>query len=332
MVGTPGMMGPVTDIAHAPRFPKYDVLARLGAGGLAEVYLGQSTDPAMPGLFALKRLRDKWRGRKDLEQLFVTEADVGRLLRHPNIVLTHGVGYDEGGALFLVMEYVAGKSLAAVLNQIGSDKLVAHELSLHIVCQLLSGLHFAHELRGSTGMSLNLVHRDVTPDNIFVSFAGEVKLSDFGIAHVNALDGSAENRGAFGKIPYMSPEQLLEKAVDRRSDLHAAGVILYQLLTGTHPFGAASDEKKMIQRVVNGKYRPLRRVIPRIPKQLEAVVDRALAPKPEQRFNSAFEMVEALFPFHRYQVYWGPVVGGMVQNLFPEDLNAYHRILGSLVP
>jgi serine/threonine-protein kinase len=306
---------------------KYQVLGQIGSGGLADVYLARSQDGQPSGLVALKRLRREWRQRPDLKELFFTEADVGRLLQHPNIVRTHEVMHEERGSLTIVMEYVGGKNMSDVMARLGKDHLIAYEVALHIVSELLAGLHYAHELKSPKGLPLDLVHRDVSPDNFFVLFNGQVKLSDFGIAHINALDGSAEEMGSFGKVGYMAPEQLMEKAIDRRADVYAAGVILYELLTGRHPF--RDDEKAnpetLVERIVNGRYPRADRVLPSVPAELALVLERAMAETPAERFATAADMAAAFAPFYRAKAAWAPILAGMMRQLFPADFERYSQ-------
>ncbi|MEK7705217.1 MAG: serine/threonine-protein kinase [Myxococcota bacterium] len=307
------------------RIGKYEVLACIGVGGLGEVYCARPDDGRPAPMVAIKRLRDKWHKRPDLAQLFASEADIGRMLVHPNIVRNYETGFDEHGRLFLVMELITGRSLGELLQRVGDQQLVAYEISLHIVCTLLAGLQCAHDLTTAAGAPLNLVHRDVTPDNILITFDGVIKLSDFGVAHLEALDGSAANRGAFGKVPYMAPEHVLDRPIDRRADVYACGVILYELLTGTHPFiDNKSDDAALLERIVRGKKRRPRDILSSIPHELEAVIEHAMAPNPNKRFSTAREMEAALRPLYRADANWSPIIAGMMRQLFAEAY-AQHR-------
>lgn len=312
---------------HAARLGKYQLIERIGVGGLGEVFRARPEDDRPAPLVAIKRLRDKWHKQAELAQLFASEADIGRMLMHPNIVRTYEIGFDTDGRLFLVMELISGQGLAELLTRVGGDRLIAYEISLHIVSKLLSALQHAHDLTTAEGAPLNLVHRDVTPDNIFVTFDGDIKLSDFGVAHLEALDGSAANRGVFGKVPYIAPEHVLERAIDRRADIYSCGVILYELLTGTHPFlEGARNESELIERIARGKYRRPRERLPAISEAIEAVVERAMATSPNRRFSTARDMGEALRPFYRADARWEPIIAGMMRQLFPEGY-ARHQLL-----
>jgi eukaryotic-like serine/threonine-protein kinase len=304
---------------------KYQLLDMIGAGGLAEVFRARSMDGRPPGLVAVKRLRDKWQARKDIVDMFATEADLGLSLIHPSIVRTHEIGFDAEGRLFIVMEYVAGRSIADLLHKLGDQQVVAFEVSLHIICQVLSGLHHAHELLSVAGRKLQLIHRDISPDNVLISFGGEVKLSDFGVAHMEGIEGAQGKSQAFGKIPYMAPELILQQDIDRRIDIYAAGILLYELLTGAHPFvlGPKDSNEEISARVVKGKYAKARKLVPAIPPTLEAVIDMAMATSRDERFSSASSMFAALQPFYRSKATWAPIVGGMMRQLFPQDYQSY---------
>jgi len=304
-----------------PRIGKYEIIERLGVGGLGEVFRARPIDDRPAPVVALKMLREKWHRRSDLAQLFASEADIGLHLQHPNIVRTYEIGFDERERLFLVMEYIAGRNLGEVIDKIGPHQLIAYEVSLHLVRCLLSGLHSAHELTAADGSPLELVHRDIAPDNVFVSYDGDVKLSDFGLAHLEALDGSAANRGTFGKLPYMPPEQVRQQHIDRRADVYGCGVILYELLTGIHPFvaGEQIDDATLTDRIVRGKYRRPRELLPVIPVELEAVVVKAMETDPNRRYATAQEMELALVPFYRSRAFWAPIVAGMMRHIFAQE-------------
>ncbi len=308
-----------------PRVGKYQLIDFVGAGGLAEVFRARSLDGKPPGLVAVKRLRSKWEKRPDLVAMFATEADLGLSLAHPNIVRTHEIGFDDEGRLFIVMEYVPGRSLADVLNRLGDEQVMAFEVSLHMTRQILAGLYHAHELKSVAGRPLHLIHRDISPDNVLISFAGEVKLLDFGVAHMEGIEGNQGKREAFGKIPYMAPEQILQKDIDQRIDIYAVGVLLYELLTGAHPFFLDDKDtnEEISYRIVKGKYPPPRKLVSAIPETLEAVIDMAMANNPQERFSSAATMYHSLAPFYRSKANWVPIIAGMMRQLFPKEYESY---------
>lgn len=304
---------------------KYEVIERIGRGGLAEVFKVRAPKAEGEEIFALKRLLERFHERDDVIDLFTSEAEVGLMLSHPNIVQTHDVGFDEEGRLFIVMEFVAGMTIADLLENLSDDQLLAPEVSLHLVCLVLRALHFAHELKSRTGVPVNMVHRDVSPENVFISCAGEVKLGDFGIAQVSAIEDSGIGGGSLGKIPYMSPEQLLNQTLDRRSDLYTTGVVLYELLTGKHPFiegqsgeRSSKQEAQLIERIVAGKYRPLRKILPFIPKGVDAIVSKVMSVQPSQRFPDACTVERELSAFYAVGQAWAPLLAAMLRGIFPK--------------
>ncbi|MDX9724512.1 MAG: serine/threonine-protein kinase, partial [Myxococcota bacterium] len=198
------------------------------------------------------------------------------------------------GVLFMAMEYIDGMSVTALHHQVYQQGLAfPPEHALHLITETLEGLHAAHTLVDTQGRALSLVHRDVSPQNILISKNGEVKVIDFGVAKA-ASNSSKTRTGAIkGKILYLSPEQLQAVELDARSDLYAAGLILYQLLTGVHPF-EGPDEHSTIYNFCTRQLDPPSKLAPQLPEQLDAVVMKALARDREQRFSSAVEMSRAL--------------------------------------
>lgn len=286
---------------------RYRVLGEIGAGGMATVELGQLVGPVgFSRLVAIKRLHPKLSRNPELVAMFVDEARLAARVRHPNVVSTldvvHHVSRDGGPSyrdtgrahraeLVLVLDYVHGDSLARLLRSSGP---VPPDLAASIVLGLLHGLHAAHEAVGPGGVPLEIVHRDVSPENVLVGVDGIPRLADFGIAKARhrlrtTMDGSVR-----GKLPYMAPEQLTSNGeVDRRTDVYSASVVLWELLTGRLPL---TDED--VGAILEGKARPPiappsdfhRDVGP----ELDAVVLRGLAMLPEERFDTAMEMATAL--------------------------------------
>lgn len=274
----------------ARHFGDIDLIARLGHGGMAEVFLGAHRD--RPGdLLVLKRLKEDL---DDAEHraMFEDEARIMPLLIHPNIVRTTEVG-EQLGRRYLAMEYLDGLPL----NQCGHRVTALGERAvLHVLTELLDGLHYAHELADAENRPLEIVHRDVSPQNVFVSYEGRVALVDFGIAKRRGRQEHTATGVVRGKLSYMAPEQALCDQVDRRADLFAAGVILWELLAGRRFWGDLSDVQ-ILKRMTFGD-------IPRaadtglaLAPDLAAVLDKALAPKPEDRFANARELREKLRAF-----------------------------------
>jgi serine/threonine-protein kinase len=194
----------------------YRLVAGLGEGGMARVYLALSKKAAgFSKLVVLKVIRSSVTHDPELRRMFFDEARVAALLSHPNVVQTYEAGEDEG-RLFLAMEYLEGKSLSSMTAQ-GVPRL-ALEVHLRIIADMLAGLHYAHGITDVDGQALDVVHRDVSPQNVFVTFAGQSKVVDFGIAKI-AGSPATQSGIIKGKVGYIAPEQIHNKNVDRRADV-----------------------------------------------------------------------------------------------------------------
>ena len=213
-------------------FGRFLLFERVAIGGMAEVFKGRVV--AAEGFekyVAIKRILPDLAADERFVKMLLTEARIHSALSHRNIVQIHDLGISENGEYFIVLEYVEGYDLRIITEQLARDKeIIPEALSLYIAAEVAEGLHFAHEMRGPDGQALGLVHRDVTPSNVLISFAGEVKLSDFGLAkrrHDNSVVGSLK-----GNLAYMSPEQAKQAPLDRRTDIFSLGALLFELLTG----------------------------------------------------------------------------------------------------
>ncbi len=257
---------------------KYDIVGVLGHGGMGVVYRG--IDRRLGREVAIKTLTEGIRGDSEMLARFYEEGRKTASFKHPNIVTIFELG-DHNGVPFIVMELVDGSPLDKL---IGSGEQLPIVDRLRIVEELCSALAYAHRS--------NVIHRDVKPANIYVQPDGRVKLLDFGIARLEDKknqDLSITRPGRIiGTLPYMAPERLRDKPLDRRSDIFAAGVVLYQLLAGELPF--SGEELELMQRILNDPHPPLSAKCKGIPPGLEAIVDKALAKSPDDRYPSADEM------------------------------------------
>lgn len=285
----------LTAVDAAPQsVGKYRVLAELGHGGMARVYLAVAHGPSgFSKLVVLKMLRVHLAEDPDTIAMFLDEARLAGRLNHPNVVHTYEVGEQEGHYM-LVMEYLEGQPLSAVLRR-ARDKNVRLPLGLQlrVLIEALSGLHYAHELRDFDGTPLNLVHRDVSPQNIFITYDGQIKVLDFGIA--KAITSSAETKAGVikGKIAYMAPEQFLGEKVDRRVDVYGMGAVVWQLASGQRLWKGVPDGQ-VIHRVVNGDLPSPRDVNPEADEELTRICMKALAKDRTERYASALEMQQDL--------------------------------------
>lgn len=273
---------------------RYDVLGRLGAGGMAEVLLGRLEGAAgFERYVAIKRLLPHFAEDSELATMFVDEGRVLARIHHPNVVAVEDL-VDDGDAVFLVMEHLVGESLANFIQALRSRRLrLPPALAVYIVAEAAAGLHAAHELRDDEGRPLRLVHRDVSPQNLFVTEQGEVKVLDFGIARHEDRLGITRTGHAPGKLAYMSPEQLASRPVDRRTDIFALGVVLFEALTDRRLFRRESDVAT-IRAVCAGPIPDPRELSPDVPAGVAEACIRALSRAPEGRFTTALQMRETL--------------------------------------
>jgi eukaryotic-like serine/threonine-protein kinase len=295
---------------------KYLPLIELGEGGTANVYLAAAQGPSgIVKLVVLKVLKPDVAPQQDFQQMFLREARLTARLNHRNVVQINEVFLDSGLPV-IVMEYLEGQPLSAVVARADPLPLAMH---IYVICEALNGLHHAHELADFDGKPLNVVHRDVSPQNVFVSFEGEVSVLDFGVAK---LQGSAQTQTGIlkGKLRYMAPEQILNTGVDRRADLFAVGVMLWEAATGRKMWSKVSDITVM-NSVINGTIPLPRSVRPDVPKELERICMKALSVDREQRHSTAAELQAELEAF--LAEYSGPVtarpLGQLVSSLFEEE-------------
>ena len=272
---------------------RYTILAELAQGGMGTVYLGVARGLAgFSKIMVIKLLRPELADDPTFLSMFLEEARLAARLNHPNVVQTTEVG-SEGNLHFLAMEYLDGQSLQRVRTRTGRGGDLPLDVHLKIIAETLHGLHYAHELKDLSGAPLHIVHRDVSPHNVFVTYDGQVKVVDFGIA--KAVDSSLETRTGEikGKVAYMPPEQAMMKKVDRRADVFAVGVMLWEALAHRRIW-QGMNEMAIMHALVTGAIPPLASVRPDVDPELAAIAERALAPDPEGRFATAEEMAFAL--------------------------------------
>jgi eukaryotic-like serine/threonine-protein kinase len=281
----------------AERLGRYTVLKHLASGGMADVLLARTDGiEGFERHVVLKRIRSEHAKDQRFIQMFLDEARVAASLHHANIVQVHDIG-ESRGEYFFAMEYIHGEDLRKILSVVSKAKT---HMPLGYVCAIVSataaGLHYAHERRGSDKKPLNIVHRDVSPSNILVSYDGSVKVVDFGIAKAAMRQVETRSGSLKGKVSYMSPEQCKGEDIDRRSDVYALGVLLYELATTSRLFKGDNDYLLM-DAIVNGKV-PLPRVRrPDLPNELSQIIMHALSVDPGRRHQTADELRSALDQF-----------------------------------
>jgi eukaryotic-like serine/threonine-protein kinase len=273
---------------------RYEIVKHLASGGMAEVLLARVKGiEGFERYVVIKQIQPERSRDASMVKMFVDEARLAASLHHASIVQVHDIG-QEHGEYFIAMEYIHGESLHALLRKLATEqgRLPLDHL-LTIVSAAASALHYAHEQKGPDRAPLGLVHRDVSPSNILVAYDGNVKVVDFGIA--KAAHRSTETRSGMlkGKVSYMAPEQCMGMAVDRRSDVFALGIVLYELTTVRRLFKASTDFLTM-SKIMSGSVPRPSLYRPELPPELEAIILKALALDPEQRYQTADEMRVAL--------------------------------------
>lgn len=273
---------------------RYRIVRRLASGGMAELYLGRMSGiQGVEKTVAIKRIRKDLADDKAFVEMFLDEARVAATLQHPNIVQTYDVVSGPEG-YFLSMEYLDGADVRVLVRAAQrKGQGVPVPMALQIVIGALAGLHYAHERRDPEGRPMEVVHRDVSPHNLFLTREGAVKLLDFGVA--KATNNVVRTAGAEikGKVRYLSPEQCVAAPVDRRADVYAAGVVLYELLTGERTHRGENPYATMRQ-ILHEPVAPLRSVAPHLDEDLERIVMRSLEKKRSLRYGTAQAFQAAL--------------------------------------
>jgi serine/threonine-protein kinase len=309
------------------RLGRYQVVSRIATGGMAEVYLavhGELSGFRTP--VVVKKVLPHLACNPQFIDMFLDEARIASLLDHPNVVRIYEVGKNQN-EYFLAMELVQGKPFSALLRRcFERHHLIDPRLAAFVVAQAAAGLNHAHGLTDPLGNPLGLVHRDVSPQNILISFEGSVKVIDFGIARALGRITDTSNGGRKGKFGYMSPEQARGEDVDLRTDIFALGVVLWEALCGRRLFQRENDLATMRALIYDPIPKPSS-VVP-IDPDLEGIVLRALARNPSQRFQSGRELASAL---ERFVVVAGGAsttdLGALMKGLFAEDLATWQQTL-----
>ncbi|MDB4942209.1 MAG: hypothetical protein JWP97_1743 [Labilithrix sp.] len=273
---------------------RYELLGEIATGGMATVYLGRLRRPmGFARLVAVKCMHPQYAKDPSFASMFLDEARLTARLRHPNIVPTLDIVAD-GGHLLIVMEYVEGESLSSLLRLVGDagDRIPVN-VACAIIHDLLLGLHEAHEATDDDGAPLSIVHRDVSPQNVLVGLDGLARVLDFGVAKARSRVHHSNEGEIKGKLPYMPPEQLFGEGVDRRCDVYAAGVLLWEALVGRRLFEGGSEES-LVRRIDAGDVAAPSTLASGISPELDALVLRALCNDADGRFPTALAMAEAL--------------------------------------
>jgi serine/threonine protein kinase len=292
---------------------------------MAEVFKAKRTGvEGFEKVVAVKRILPHLSDNKEFVDMFIDEAKMVAGLTHPNIVQIFDLGKIES-SYFIAMEYVHGRDLRSILRRCKDrDLRIPLDLTVLVASKVCAALEYAHRKKDPRGRPMKIVHRDVSPQNILISFEGEVKLTDFGIAKA-ATKASTTERGALrGKLLYMSPEQAWGKPLDRRSDIFSLGIVLYEMLTERKPF-LANSEVSILEMVRESRVVPPRQVNTRIPERLEQVCLKALERDPDVRYQDAADMVKDLDRFlHERQPPTPQGLARFLEILFDRDERGDH--------
>ncbi|HVE87892.1 MAG TPA: serine/threonine-protein kinase, partial [Myxococcales bacterium] len=303
-------------------FGKYLLLERLNVGGMAEVFIAKAFGvEGFERILAIKKILPTMAEDEEFIKMFIDEARISVQLNHANIVHIHELGnYD--GTFFIAMEYVAGRDLRTLLERYRKrkERMPAAQASF-VASKMCEGLDYAHRKKDARGADLGIIHRDVSPQNILCSYEGEVKIIDFGIAKAANRSQNTQAGILKGKFGYMSPEQVRGLPIDRRSDIFAVGVILYEMLTGEKLFVGESDFSTL-EKVRNAEVTPPKRLNPSIPDDLERVVLKALAREAEDRYQWPSDLQEDLMRFlvSGDVIYNNKQLSGFMRDAFAEDV------------
>jgi len=279
------------------RVGRYELVRKIATGGMAELFLARFSGPGgFEKRCAVKRILPQFAEDAEFTRMFLNEARVAAMFDHPNIAQIFELGTDEKtGQHFIAMELINGMDLRQLLRlarEQGRD--VPPELAAYMMAQCLDGLAYAHEFRDQEGVMMRVVHRDVSPQNILVSYDGAIKIVDFGIVKVNSAEGHTQSGMLKGKVAYMAPEQAAGDPVDARSDVWAIGVCLYELITGVKPF-RGTTEVMTLKAILELEPQPLTALVPECPDRIEAAIYTALgAQMGVSRFENFTRMLQLL--------------------------------------
>ena len=318
---------------RAQQLGRYHLLDRIAFGGMAEIYRAKTFDAnGQPHLVAVKRVLAHLAEDDDFIQMLVDEAKIASVLRHGSIARVYEFARAHG-EYFIAMEHVDGKDMRTVLERCRSKKKpIPPEHAAYICAEVGAALHAAHSAVDSRGRPLSIIHRDVSPSNIICSYAGEVKLCDFGIAKATLSRVTTKTGVIKGKVKYMSPEQALGRKLDHRSDVFSLGSCLYEMLTRIPPF-TATNEMDLLIKVRDAKYRAVSELQPGIPPELEAITDKCLTRSRANRYQTAAEVEGDLRAFLRKFMpnYSRSHLGRFIRKMFATEIERELRMLEEFV-
>ena len=313
-------MLPAVPVASSGMAGPYHLALEIASGGMATVYLAVHGLEGFQNTVAVKRIHPHLAKDKQFVDMFVDEAHIAARINHPYVCRVFDFG-KAGDSYYIAMEFLRGEPLSRVFKTLTPERIASPRhpaVIARIIANLAEGLHAAHTLKDTNGQCLDVIHRDVTPQNLFVLCDGTVRVTDFGIARARVRSHQTEGGRIKGKLSYMSPEQLNQQSMDCRSDIWSLGVVTWELLTGRRLFRASSEGETVLS-VLSRPIPAPSRFAGGVPRQLDAIVLRALSRDPELRYSSARELVRALEGFLAAASDTVPTmdIADWVEDLFP---------------
>ncbi len=311
---------------------KYILLDTLGIGGMAEIFRGKLLgEEGFEKLIVIKKLLQQHNVNQEIISHFIDEARLAALLEHENIASTYDFGNIDG-IYFIAMEYLFGKDLHTAMQKMaGLSQVFPPEVALFIVDKICDAMEYAHNVRDLKNNPLNIIHRDLTPHNIFLTYDGKVKVIDFGIAKTRFHDHRTQMGIVKGKVSYMSPEQVAGNNIDSRSDIFSIGILLYEMLCGQKLYDGNTAE--VLSKALNAEFIPLEELLPSLPQQITAIVNKALQEKVETRFQSCAQMQTAIHEYlhHLDQQVTVKTIKEFTLNLFEKEYQQENRTTTEII-
>ncbi len=305
----------------------YQIIRKLARGGMAELFLARTLGKqSFEKIVALKQILPKYAESQRYVNLFLDEARLAANLNHANIVQVYDIGM-EAGNYFFAMEYIHGQDVRTILHRAWRDaEKLPIKFAVQIAMQVGAALHYAHEKRRPDGQIMGIVHRDVSPSNVLVSYDGAVKLVDFGVAKAATSTNKTRTGTLKGKIAYMSPEQARGMPLDRRSDVFSLGIVLWEMVTTQRLFRGEND-LQTLQLIINEKPKRPTEFQPACSEELERIIMKALAQTIDERYQTADELVADLEKLEAAEQLGNSsaALGAYMSGLFTPELNAWHQ-------
>ena len=282
-------------IATVPRIGRYQILERIGAGGMAEAFRARASGPGgYQRDLIIKRILPHLARETDFIRSFVDEAKILGMLNHPNVVGVYDFGVDEDRH-YLALEFLDGPSVAEILTRVKKrDGQIPVAVAAYIAREVCKGLAAVHALRGPDGRALEVIHRDVSPSNVMTTTAGAVKLLDFGLAKIGAAQKVTKQGYIKGKAGYLAPEQIKGAPIDSRVDIFSLGVVLHEMLCLEHLFYGEGGDIATVYRIIEMEIPPPSRARGEVPAAIDEIVFKALARDPDKRYATAADMARDL--------------------------------------